>query len=125
MQPLISAYAIPGFKDESGTTAPKTFKEAYILYSVAEYFNISIEDLTGYNRYRQFVYPRHTAKYLLKKYTALSLNQIGSHFKSRRRIFSQHQDHTTVLHSIKLVTYWYDTKDHMANHVTAIINKYL
>lgn len=125
MHQIINAYAIPGIKDRTELPQSRTFKEERILFAVADYFGITIEMLQSVNRGREIVYPRHIAKHLLKKFTTLSLKQIGTNFKSQRRKFKKYQDHTTVLHSLKTVKNWYDTHDEWADHVNKIINKYL
>ena len=56
------------------------------------YFNISISDLISEKKKKIYSYPRHIAMYLCRKYTKLSLQDIGYHFGGR--------DHSTVIYAI-------------------------
>lgn len=58
---------------------------------VAEFFNISVNDLKNKRRNKNIVFPRQIAMYLIREMTALSLPEIGAGFGGK--------DHTTVLHS--------------------------
>ncbi len=58
-------------------------------------FKINIKQLQSKSRKRNVAYPRQIGMYLSRKYTDLSLNEIG-------QIYSR--DHSTVLYAIKTVT---------------------
>jgi len=62
-----------------------------IKATVAEYFNIKIEDFESKKRTRQIAYPRQIAMYISRELTDLSLPKIGEEFGGR--------DHTTVIHA--------------------------
>jgi chromosomal replication initiator protein len=62
-----------------------------ILMTVADAFNVSIEDLKGNSRRREISWSRQIAMYLMRQYTDLSLPRIGEEFGGK--------DHTTVLYS--------------------------
>ena len=62
-----------------------------IMGVTAEYFAISIDDLTGTSRSRVLVGARQMAMYLCRELTDLSLPRIGEKFGNR--------DHTTVMHA--------------------------
>ena len=62
----------------------------YIQKIVANYFNLSLEDITGKKRSQNIVYPRQIAMYLCRKLLSLSLPKIGDGFNGR--------DHSTVIH---------------------------
>ncbi len=62
-----------------------------IMGVTAEYFAISIDDLTGGSRSRVLVGARQMAMYLCRELTDLSLPRIGEKFGNR--------DHTTVMHA--------------------------
>ena len=59
--------------------------------STAEYFGVTIDDLTGSSRSRVLVTARQIAMYLCRELTDLSLPKIGQTFGGR--------DHTTVMHA--------------------------
>lgn len=62
-----------------------------IMGVTAEYFAVSIDDLTGTSRSRVLVSARQMAMYLCRELTDLSLPRIGEKFGNR--------DHTTVMHA--------------------------
>lgn len=62
---------------------------------VAEQFKISIKDLQSKSRRKAVTFPRQVAMYLGRKHTEQALNDIGSAFN---------RDHSTVVHSIRVVT---------------------
>lgn len=73
-----------------------------ILEIVCEHYNISLERIQLRSRKEEICLPRQLCMYLLKQYTTLTLNQIGS-------MFNDGFDHSTVLHSIKSVQDRIDT----------------
>jgi chromosomal replication initiator protein len=68
---------------------------AHIMAVIAEYFSVSIDDLTGSSRSRVLVNARQIAMYLCRELTELSLPKIGQTFGGR--------DHTTVMHADRKV----------------------
>jgi chromosomal replication initiator protein len=58
-------------------------------------FNISVEELKSRTRKRSIAFPRQIAMYLTRKYTEISLADIGSLYN---------RDHSTVLYAIRVVT---------------------
>jgi chromosomal replication initiator protein len=66
-----------------------------ILQAVCQHFGIRLTELVSRKRSRSIAYPRQIGMYLARKLTALSLEEIGSHFGGR--------DHSTVLHAERTV----------------------
>jgi len=66
-----------------------------IMQTVGDYFGTTIAELSGPTRKREITVPRQIAMYLTREMTGMSLPQIGTVFGGR--------DHTTVLHSCKVV----------------------
>ncbi|WP_151523762.1 chromosomal replication initiator protein DnaA [Serinicoccus kebangsaanensis] len=62
-----------------------------IIREVADYFQITIDELCGTSRSRTLVNARQVAMYLCRELTDLSLPKIGQEFGGR--------DHTTVMHA--------------------------
>lgn len=58
---------------------------------VANYFQVSVDDLKGKKRVKQIVVPRQIAMYLSRELTDASLPRIGQEFGGK--------DHTTVMHA--------------------------
>jgi chromosomal replication initiator protein len=62
-----------------------------IQRQVAEFFDVSLQDIKTKKRNKNIVLPRQVAMYLTRELTSLSLPEIGAGFGGK--------DHTTVLHS--------------------------
>ncbi|MDI9314500.1 MAG: chromosomal replication initiator protein DnaA [Hydrotalea sp.] len=65
-----------------------------IQQMVAEYYDITLEELLGKSRLQDIARPRQIAMYLAKMATTRSLPSIGARFR---------RDHTTVIHAVKTV----------------------
>jgi chromosomal replication initiator protein len=66
-----------------------------IMAQTANYFGVTLDDLTGPSRSRVLVNARQIAMYLCRELTDLSLPKIGQQFGGR--------DHTTVMHADRKV----------------------
>ncbi|MDP2668872.1 MAG: chromosomal replication initiator protein DnaA [bacterium] len=89
--------------------ASKRVTDDQILKSVAEFFNISIEDLLSHNRRKEVVMPRQITMYLLRDILELSYPYIGEKLG---------RDHTTAIHS-------YDKINKEINKNSTLNNKIL
>ncbi|MDP9117269.1 MAG: chromosomal replication initiator protein DnaA [Actinomycetota bacterium] len=78
-------------KDLIGESERPEISAATIMAVTAEYFAVSMDDLTGSSRSRVLVNARQMAMYLCRELTDLSLPKIGEKFGNR--------DHTTVMHA--------------------------
>ena len=74
-----------------------------IIKTCAEEWNIDSDDIIIASRRRTVVEPRQLAIYLIRKYTLLSLEEIGMLFKTSRIGYpvKYGKDHSTIIHSIK------------------------
>ena len=66
-----------------------------IMAQTANYFGVTLDDLTGPSRSRVLVTARQIAMYLCRELTDLSLPKVGQQFGGR--------DHTTVMHADRKV----------------------
>ncbi len=73
---------------------PKILTPAVISEFVGKEFQVSMQDMQSKSRKKALAFPRQVAMYLCRKHTQESLAEIGKQFK---------RDHSTVLHSIKVV----------------------
>ena len=78
-------------KDLISDSASTEITASTIMAVTAEYFAVSIDDLTGTSRSRLLVAARQMSMYLCRELTDLSLPKIGDKFGGR--------DHTTVMHA--------------------------
>ncbi|MDO4680969.1 MAG: chromosomal replication initiator protein DnaA [Aerococcus sp.] len=88
LTPDIAAKALRNYKNESPKATPSIAK---IQEIVANYYDVTVDDLIGKKRKRQIVVPRQIAMYLAREITEASLPKIGQEFGGK--------DHTTVLHA--------------------------
>ena len=77
----------------AGTRKPINVERIQVL--VADYYNVTLEDMKGKRRDKHIVFPRQVAMYLVREETPSSLPAIGKAFGGR--------DHTTALHSIEKI----------------------
>lgn len=91
----ISYMALLGLKNEYKFPRRLTDKSEMIIETVCDWFGITREEIRSNKRYRRLVEPRQIAMFLLKRYTNLSLKEIGLMFGGR--------DHTTTIHSATTV----------------------
>lgn len=78
----------------------KELTVADIQRTVANYYQVTVEDLKGKKRVKEIVVPRQIAMYLSRELTNLSLPKIGDAFGGK--------DHTTVLHAHEKISNLYD-----------------
>jgi len=73
----------------------KSFVPKHILEKVADFYDISIQELTGSKRDREIVMPRQVAMYLLREELHLSFPKIARELGKK--------DHTTAIHSCEKI----------------------
>jgi chromosomal replication initiator protein len=86
-----------------------------IMAVTAEYFGISIDDLTGSSRTRVLVTARQIAMYLCRELTELSLPKIGQTFGGR--------DHTTVMHAERKIRSLMTERRNVYNQITELTSR--
>ncbi|MDR3582016.1 MAG: chromosomal replication initiator protein DnaA [Candidatus Pacebacteria bacterium] len=72
----------------------KRVSDSQILKAVAEFFNLSVDDIVSHNRRKEVVEPRQIAIYLLRDISDLSYPYIGE---------KMGRDHTTAIHSYEKI----------------------
>lgn len=75
--------------------APQSLSPCMIREFICKQYQVSSSELQSRSRKKVLVFPRQVAMYLCRKHTDNSLADIGKEFN---------RDHSTVLHSIKVVT---------------------
>jgi chromosomal replication initiator protein len=86
-----------------------------IMAVTAEYFGITLEDLTGSSRTRVLVSARQIAMYLCRELTELSLPKIGQTFGGR--------DHTTVMHAERKIRSLMQERRNVYNQITELTSR--
>ena len=74
---------------------PGILSPAVIREFISKQYNLTSEELQSRSRRKELTFPRQVGMYLCRKHTETSLAEIGKEFN---------RDHSTVLHSIKVVT---------------------
>jgi len=83
-------------KDILPNARPQPITISLIQKTVADYFNLRLEDFKTKRRTRSVAFPRQIAMYLSRELTDNSLPKIGDEFGGR--------DHTTVMHAHEKIT---------------------
>lgn len=78
----------------AGIIAPNVTIET-VQRVIADYYNLSTNDLKGKKRNQAIVFPRQVAMYLIRELTEYSTTEVGIEFGGR--------DHTTVMHACQKV----------------------
>lgn len=73
---------------------PRIMNSRWVCEHVARHFNISLGELVGQSRAREYIIPRHIAMYICVRGLGLSTLRTGDAFN---------RDHTTVIHAIRSV----------------------
>ncbi len=94
-QPVTTELCEQALKEVFDQNRHKQVTAELIMQTVCEYYGVTLNDMVGPTRKREITVPRQIAIYLTREMTGMSLPQIGSVFGGR--------DHTTVMHSCKLV----------------------
>jgi chromosomal replication initiator protein len=97
----------------AGTRKPINVERIQVL--VADYYNVTLEDMKGKRRDKHIVFPRQVAMYLVREETPSSLPAIGKAFGGR--------DHTTALHSIEKIANELKEDERLRYEVQAIREK--
>jgi chromosomal replication initiator protein len=80
----------------------------------AGYFNISLSELISNKKQRIYSYPRQLAMYLCRKYTGLTLKEIGDSFGKK--------DHSTVIYAVRSIEKDKDLKKQILDDLNIIEN---
>ncbi|WP_066870224.1 chromosomal replication initiator protein DnaA [Clostridium mediterraneense] len=107
--------ASEALKDIIANKGSTTITVSGIQESVANYFNLRVDDLKSQRRTRTVSYPRQIAMYLSRKLTDMSLPKIGEEFGGR--------DHTTVIHAYEKISESFKTDEGLQNTINDITNK--
>ncbi len=86
-----------------------------IVAIVAEFYNVTGEDLVKQSRRQEFVKPRQIAMFLARQELNSSFPSIGEFFGGR--------DHTTVMHAVEKVTNQIKEKDGFKQEIDLIMDK--
>ncbi len=96
--------------DEDNVVAPVD-----IMNTTADYFRLSVEELTGTSRAQAIATARQISMYLCREMTNLSLPKIGQLFGGR--------DHTTVMHACKKIAELMKERRSIYNQVTELTTR--
>jgi chromosomal replication initiator protein len=97
----------------TGTTRKQDIK--LLLRTVADYFNLSAEDLISKRKDRKTTLARHVAIYLMREGYNCSLTEIGKELGGR--------NHATILHGYKKIASELSIKPNLANQIAEIKEK--
>jgi chromosomal replication initiator protein len=96
--------------DEDNVVSP-----VEIMNTTADYFRLSVDELTGTSRAQAIATARQISMYLCREMTNLSLPKIGQLFGGR--------DHTTVMHACKKIAELMKERRSIYNQVTELTTR--
>jgi len=109
-------FAMPGIKNRRQLPSSMVFKESKIIIAAVErYFDISYAQMVQKTRIEAIRYPRQVLMYLLSKHTNINKSAIGRMFK---------MDHTSVIHTIRVIQDFIDTDNRAKNQIKEIIENF-
>ena len=91
---VVTVKIAEGIIEKAVQNLSKHVNELVILKTVAEFYNVSLEAMTGPNRRKEIVEPRQVAMYLLREISDLSYPYIGEKLG---------RDHTTAIHAYEKI----------------------
>lgn len=106
--------AAEALKDLVSETRNRELSVELIQEVVANYYNLSVDDLKGQRRTRNVALPRQIAMYLSRSLTPTSLPKIGEEFN---------KDHTTVMHAFTKIQEALESDPTLKKTVTNITKK--
>ncbi len=86
-----------------------------LMEVVADFYNITLEDILKQSRRKEYVKPRQVAMYLMREELENSFPSIGEHFGGR--------DHTTVMHAVDKISKLIQEKESLKQEIDLIVNK--
>jgi len=81
--------------NEFKTQSEKVISSEFIKETIAKYFNINKDDLSGNKRSNDVAFPRQIAMYICREVANMSFPKIGEDFGNR--------DHSTVMHAYRKI----------------------
>jgi chromosomal replication initiator protein len=106
------AYMMPSFKDKKSMET----KLDVLLGTVAEEFELSLDDLKTKSRKQEVVLPRQIIEFLLVTRYDYELTQAGE-------VLGLNRHHTTVIHSRKVIRDYCDTDPSFREWMSSLIYK--
>lgn len=91
---MVSYMALAGLKSETVIPNMNRQHPAYIEQVVCTYLEVHPKTLGGVKRTRDIVFARQVIMFLIRRYSTLSLVNIGKRYN---------KDHTTVIHSLRTI----------------------
>ena len=116
-QPITMELCEVALKEIFDQKQPKKVTAEMIMQTVSDYYSVTLGELTGPTRKREVTVPRQVAIYLTREMTGMSLPQIGEVFGGR--------DHTTIMHSCKVMENAISKDSSMKNLVNTVKNRVL
>jgi len=111
-RPLTVELAREALGDRAPGPAGPQVSLQQIIDAVTAFYNVKLSDLQSKRRHKSITEPRQVCMWLARKRTRFSLQEIGGYFGGR--------DHTTVMHSIKMVDERIGADARFASEVQAI-----
>ena len=114
-KPITMELCEVALKESFGQKKTRIITAEMIIQTVSDYYSVTLGELIGPTRKREITIPRQVAIYLTREMTGMSLPQIGDVFGGR--------DHTTIMHSCKVMENAIHRDSAMKNLVDTVKNR--
>jgi chromosomal replication initiator protein len=94
---------------------PSTVSLNEVIQVVAQFYNLSTDDLISRGRVKELVKPRHVVMYLAREELQSTLPQIGEALGGR--------DHTTVMYGVEKITQEVEQDDNLRREILTLREK--
>ena len=111
---LTLEHAEEALKDIISPSNNKEITNEYIIKVVAEYFNVTVDDIVSKKRNSEYVEPRQVVMYLCNTMTNNSLTNIAKLLNKK--------DHTTIIHGIRKIEDELKVNEELKNKINIIKN---
>ncbi|HRY59964.1 MAG TPA: chromosomal replication initiator protein DnaA [Patescibacteria group bacterium] len=99
------------FNDKQRNVSPKD-----LLRQVADFYDISVDEILGQKRNKELVYPRQILAYLLREELHLSFPKIGKELGGK--------DHTTIMHACSKISQELSSNDIIKHEINSIKERF-
>lgn len=111
---IVNYVAMPGLMHKYRLPSNLMIQPNIIELLVSEYYGHSLTVIRLKCRRREYVVTRQVMMYLMKRFSNMSLKDIGGRF---------HRDHTTVIHAIRTVNALMETQEQFKKQICELERK--
>lgn len=109
----LNYWIVPSIRSQKLNPRQREAMAKELIGKVCIYYNVSVSDVKGRLRFRNFVLARHMSMFLIRTTLKMKLKAIGMMFG---------RDHTTTMHAIKSIQDQLDTDELIVEDLKNLYN---